>query len=151
MISPFTKPGTKVVCVNDSDDLSLCRGKRLNYRVGEVYTVDRIIIHVITGEPVVQLVEVSHRQGFGLRLKRFRYLDLPKCLTDCLTEQPLLVDELTGAATGDDLAAPVAHRRGLAMVPNFTASRRSKGGAEVSSRDFPSLTARASALAFSER
>ena len=97
MITPHTKPGTKVVCVN-ADGLSLTDGFTPCPLVfNQIYTV--VEIEDFNGAYYAELLEVGSNAAFGLR--RFRYLELPKSISDCLTEQPLLVDELSRALTGD--------------------------------------------------
>lgn len=91
MLSPHTLPGTKVVCINAID----CEGY---LREGDVYTVRQIIMGINGNRaspgfetevmPAVQLEEIAIAMmpdgtpytAWGLR--RFRKLELPKCLTD---------------------------------------------------------------------
>jgi hypothetical protein len=112
MISPHTPPGTKVVYWRKAERISFPLKDRI--KVGDVLTVVRI------GEDpwfdggsngfYAEVAEHPHEQ-IGLRL--LRYPELPRELSDCLTSQPLLVDELTGEATGDKCAPPVVTARGL--------------------------------------
>jgi hypothetical protein len=107
MISPHTPPGTKIICVDDSlsdkyvAPHALSRpavGDLDGLRNGDVYTVAEIIKDPdAKGGFVVRLEEIMRScalQGEpdGFALHRFRYLDLPKCLTDLLNvvSEPVL-------------------------------------------------------------
>ena len=92
MIRPDTPPGTEVVCVDAS------RGPYGNGGLehGVIYTVDRIAPS-IEGGHVVLLLEIKPWETYsppwglidiGFDLKRFRYLDIPKSLTELLTKTP---------------------------------------------------------------
>lgn len=102
MISPDTPPGTEVVCVEAGPG----RYGDGGLRRGAIYTVERIA-PAIDGGHVVVLGEIPAWQtytppwglvGIGFELRRFRYLDLPECLTKLLEEapNPMEVAELIG-------------------------------------------------------
>ncbi|WP_036280767.1 hypothetical protein [Methylocystis sp. ATCC 49242] len=97
MISPDTPPGAEVVCVDASAGPYGDGGLRR----GAVYTVDRIA-RGIDGGHVVLLVEIPPWQtysppwgvvGIGFELKRFRYLDIPRSLTELLETAPQEVED----------------------------------------------------------
>ncbi len=92
MISPDTAPGTEIICIDDSSGPygigSLSKGS--------IYTVERIA-PAITGGYVVFLLELRPWTTFtlpwgaidvGFELKRFRYLDIPRELTELLARAP---------------------------------------------------------------
>lgn len=88
MIGPDTPPGAEIVCIDASpgpygDGGLLC---------GAVYTVERVA-RAIDGGHVVVLAEIAPWQTYsppwgivdiGFELRRFRYLDIPRSLTDLL-------------------------------------------------------------------
>jgi hypothetical protein len=92
MISPHTPRGTDIVCVNDTPGRYGSGG----LQKGTVYTVDYIEKSIMGGH-VVMLVEIRPWKAFhpvwgpvhvGFELRRFRYLDIPKSLTDLLVMAP---------------------------------------------------------------
>jgi len=98
MISPETPPGTEVVCIDAAagpyGDGGLQRGG--------IYTVDRIA-PAIGGGHVVVLAEIAPWEiysppwglvGIGFDLKRFRYLDIPRSLTELLETAPCEVEDV---------------------------------------------------------
>lgn len=82
MISPFTKPGTNVVCVDDSplrNESNLSETMPSFLINGEIYTISGWVESFVRGDPLVQLVEIEHPQGpdiYGFLPSRFRLLDL---------------------------------------------------------------------------
>jgi hypothetical protein len=144
MISPMTPPGTKVVCVNDGPSTQFSvrfnRCASTVLRNGKVYTVTGIEFDRDDSLYCCTLAGIQWRGGFAL--ERFRYLDLPKSITDCLTEQPLLIDEMSRALTRGTCFTPGSTSRGLATIQNFTASRCFTRNAGASSEAFPPLTCR---------
>lgn len=88
MISPHTAPGTKVVCIRESDF------PEAKIRLGEVYTVKGIIESpIFSHEFGVQLEEHELFNSmldipWGYALSRFRLAELPRCLTALLTTVP---------------------------------------------------------------
>jgi len=96
MISPDTSPGTDVICIDDNAGPFGAGG----LRKGMIYTVARIV-PAITGGYAVVLAELAPWEGFappwgvvevGFDLKRFRYLNIPKSLTELLTTTPVDLD-----------------------------------------------------------
>jgi hypothetical protein len=88
MIRADTPPGTEVVCLDDAPGKLGPSG----LSKGAVYTV-KLIAPGIDGGHVVLLHEVSEYTAYsaphgrvrgGFHLYRFRYLDLPLCLTGLL-------------------------------------------------------------------
>jgi len=95
MISPFTKPGTKVVCISSG---SLVHRGNMSIRphwikVGKAYTVVEVVEHPSTKSGFVVALEESPVAYYGLHL--FRYLELPKSITDCLNVAPVDRERLT--------------------------------------------------------
>lgn len=86
MISPHTKSGTKIVCINASGV-----GPDAHIDKGAVYTVARIGLGVQwnTRETGVGVFLVEHDESNCFDLSRFRYLDLPKILTSLLNATPV--------------------------------------------------------------
>jgi hypothetical protein len=96
MIRPDTPPGPEIICINDSPGRYGPSGLRKN----EIYTV-KSIERGIENEFLVVIHEVPPGVGFappygalsiGYLLSRFRYLDLPPCLTDLLAAAPLQLE-----------------------------------------------------------
>lgn len=96
MISPFTPPGTKVVCIIASKP----PGERVALVEGHVYTIRGWSDFAISGpngtcENGVYLEEIRNAmdpKGGGeltYNRQRFRLASLPSCLTDCLTSAPV--------------------------------------------------------------
>jgi hypothetical protein len=94
MISSHTAPGTKVICI-DAD----CDGKYMSapwigglgsLKEGEIYTVKATYPtdRAISGFAVL-LYEIERDQDQGWAIDRFRYLDLPSCISDALNAQPM--------------------------------------------------------------
>lgn len=105
MISPHTPPGTKVRLCDEASHGRETRDGRVvvDHEVvgvapdlGKVGMVRKIIVHSSAPSGFVAFVD-----GFVLPsdLAALNYVDLPECLTSCLTSQPLVrEEELTGAA-----------------------------------------------------
>ena len=98
MISPFTKPGTKVVCIDNSDAL-VTFGMSGPFasdvlHVGKVYTILEWL-EAPNGALNIFLLEVPHRGSgdFGFNRARFRLAELPRVLTDILTAVPIVMRE----------------------------------------------------------
>lgn len=85
MISPFTAPGAKVVCIKlPTKYIENCWNIKLN----EVYAVAEIQANEeFTNNFMVILQELDQCEAYGLEL--FRRLDLPECLTSLLNVQPV--------------------------------------------------------------
>lgn len=88
MIRPDTPPGTEIVCIDDSPG----RYGPSGLVKGGIYTVNSIE-QGLDKEPLVIVYEVTPTVAFeppygmlnlGFLLSRFRYLDLPPCLTELL-------------------------------------------------------------------
>lgn len=93
MISSDTPPGTEIVCIDDSE--GAYGPSRLT--LGGVYTV-KDIRPAVDGDYVVLLHEVDPAPVYDARfclinvgwlLCRFRYLEIPKSLSELLTEREL--------------------------------------------------------------
>ena len=91
MISKFTIPGTKVVCVKYK--IKKCTERFAHcwvpLVVGETYTIREIVYEKETNKFGVALQEIKNElHHFGLEycynLSCFRYIDLPECLTSLL-------------------------------------------------------------------
>jgi hypothetical protein len=92
MISPDTPSGTEIVCV----DAAAGPYGNGGLRQGAIYTVDQIA-RSIDGGHVVVLAEIRPWETFeppwgvvdiGFELKRFRYLEIPRSLTELLETCP---------------------------------------------------------------
>lgn len=94
MISPHTKSGTKIVCVNASGV-----GPNAHIDKGAVYTVARIGLGVQwnTGVTGVGVFLVEHDESNCFDLSRFRYLELPRSLTSLLNVMPVWIDGFSTA------------------------------------------------------
>ena len=94
MISPHTKSGTKIVCVNASGV-----GPHAHIDKGAVYTVARIGLGVQwnTGVTGVGVFLVEHDEANCFDLSRFRYLELPRSLTSLLNVMPVWIDGFSTA------------------------------------------------------
>ena len=99
-ISPFTVPGTKIICVDDGDhgrytDPHMIRvGGMDGLKAGEIYTVERIEYFGFPGREMLAcvLVEIRRVKGAyfftdGFSLERFNLAALPKAILDCLDVQ----------------------------------------------------------------
>lgn len=104
MISPWTKPGTKVVCIDAVAHTRYMRGVPTRALMplveGEVYTV--LNVHQTDadiGGFTVYLSEIPLRSTFdnGYSLRRFRPAELPRCLTDILIAVPLAISDMEQA------------------------------------------------------
>lgn len=103
MLSPFTKPGTKVVCIDaeGSDKYGGTYGAfngedaRAVLRKNEIYTVAEIGLYKGRLKPSVMLEEYPWWTG-GFALERFRPAALPKAIMDTLVGVPidLCLDEI---------------------------------------------------------
>ncbi len=100
MISPWTKPGTKVVCVDNVaalDDFNPFLHDMIKSRfkiipapcvAGQLYTVADIVEHPFPIDGfAMTLTEFPADAGFLLRF--FRPLDLPRSLTEILDRAPV--------------------------------------------------------------
>lgn len=94
MISPHTKSGTKIVCINASGV-----GPDAHIDKGAVYTVARIGLGVQwnTGMTGVGVFLVEHDEFNCFDLSRFRYLELPRSLTSLLNAMPVGTQRLSPA------------------------------------------------------
>ncbi len=94
MISPHTKSGTKIVCINASGV-----GPDAHIDKGAVYTVARIGLGVQwnTGMTGVGVFLVEHDESNCFDLSRFRYLELPRSLTSLLNAMPVGTQRLSPA------------------------------------------------------
>lgn len=94
MISPHTKSGTKIVCINASGV-----GPDAHIDKGAVYTVARIGLGVQwnTGMTGVGVFLVEHDELNCFDLSRFRYLELPRSLTSLLNAMPVGTQRLSPA------------------------------------------------------
>lgn len=96
MISPHTAPGTKVLCINDDPDAFLLpwveyrKGATLDgLRSGNAYTICTIVTCASNKSGFIAVVaEIQRRDNWGFDLARFRYLHLPRSLTDLLETAP---------------------------------------------------------------
>ena len=89
MISPHTAPGTKVVLLRTPKGM-LVPERGQQYKAGDIFTISQITDSWFWG--IVAEVEEDGGETYWC-LSLFRYLELPKSITDCLTERPLLVEE----------------------------------------------------------
>jgi hypothetical protein len=94
MISPHTKSGTKIVCIDASGV-----GPNAHIDKGAVYTVARIGLGVQwnTGATGIGVFLVEHDEANCFDLSRFRYLDLPRSLTSLLNVTPVWIDGFSTA------------------------------------------------------
>lgn len=81
-ISPHTKPGTHVVCVQQP--VAIFGSLTRHLTVGAVYRLKRIIM--LFNTPMVVLVEFP---VYAFTLDLFEPAVLPSCLTDALTSAPV--------------------------------------------------------------
>jgi hypothetical protein len=90
MISPHTPPGTKIVCVNDKRAIAPIK-KNSVYTVAEIVPVEKSPskFHVVLVEIEIDEVWQAMTDARGFSLHRFRYLDLPRSITDLLNVQPV--------------------------------------------------------------
>jgi hypothetical protein len=94
MISPHTSPGTKVVCIDANSDGKYMSAPWIgglgDLQQGQIYTVKAIYPtdRAISGFAVL-LYEIERDQVQGWAIDRFRYLDLPSCISDALNVQPV--------------------------------------------------------------
>ncbi len=90
MISPHTPPGTKIVCINDQRAIAPIK-KNAVYTVAEIVPVEKSPskFHVVLVEIEIDATWQVMTDARGFSLHRFRYLDLPSCLTDILNMQPV--------------------------------------------------------------
>ncbi|WP_395665353.1 hypothetical protein [Methylocella sp.] len=95
MISPFTHPGTKIVCVDVSSNFQhvsthASSGRLDGLTKDEVYTVLEIRPdgNIKSGYEVL-VREIARPSGAGFALERFRLLDLPEAITRLLEAAPL--------------------------------------------------------------
>lgn len=109
MISPFTPPGTKVVCINADRDFARVPGFATYdedcswpIREGAVYTVLSIQPANVPSlaKLDVALVEIDEQWSDGIRwhrrcfaITRFRRAELPSCLTELLDAAPVSQDK----------------------------------------------------------
>jgi hypothetical protein len=93
MIPLNTPPGTEIVCIDDDINSHLVAG--VNYRKefclsrGTVYTLKRWSCNEL-GNPTVHVHELP-RRGItdpGYDARRFRLLEIPRCLTELLEREP---------------------------------------------------------------
>lgn len=88
MISPHTPPGTRVVCIDEGRNGRQESGRPITYpRLGGVYTVAGIYPCRSDCGFAAYIPDLTKDHGYCLTL--FRYLDLPKCLTDLLQTTPV--------------------------------------------------------------
>lgn len=88
MISPHTPPGTRVICINEGRNGRQESGLPITYpRLGNVYTVAEIYPCRSDCGFAAYIPDLTKDHGYCLTL--FRYLDLPKCLTDLLHTTPV--------------------------------------------------------------
>lgn len=108
MISRYTAPGTKIVCINDKlKEFSIPGLEYDNNLDGltldQVYTVSEIIkdeytksgFSVILQE--IDRPDCTYPEDYGYDIARFRKLELPKAIMDCLTTTSVddeLINEL---------------------------------------------------------
>lgn len=98
MLSPHTKPGTKIICIRDMVRMQ----GALPIRKGTILTVDCIVPDAREsgnfGVIVKEIPVVTKKIGwwpfreeyrFAYRLDGFRVLELPSCLTDLLKIEKL--------------------------------------------------------------
>ncbi|WP_395697739.1 hypothetical protein [Methylocella sp.] len=94
MLSPFTAPGTKIVCVDDSSNFQHVAshdpvGRLDGLRKETVYTLAAIRrdANVKSGfEAYVE--EIRRPSGVGFALERFRRLELPRAISALLDATP---------------------------------------------------------------
>jgi len=93
MISPHTPAGTKIVCINDKRAIAPIM-KNSVYTVAEIVPVPKSPskFHVVLVEIEIDVTWQVMTDARGFSLHRFRYLDLPTCLTDILNTQPIKDD-----------------------------------------------------------
>ncbi len=93
MISPHTPPGTKIVCINDKRAIAPIK-KNAVYTVAEIVPVEKSPskFHVILVEIDIDITWQTMTDAKGFSLHRFRYLDLPRSITDLLNVQPVKDD-----------------------------------------------------------
>jgi hypothetical protein len=96
MISPYTPPGTKLICIDANShglyDVYMNPTKGLDgLSLGHVYSVGQVTVDdgSISGYTVVldEIERSGPRPGFALQ--RFRPFDLPKCLRDIEADKPI--------------------------------------------------------------
>jgi hypothetical protein len=99
MISPWTKPGTKVACIRADADFI----PRLDFYVndndmgeleeGAIYTVSNVLYDDLDNLFTVLLDEIPVRSppgdDWGYSISRFRLAELPSCLTELLNAAPV--------------------------------------------------------------
>jgi hypothetical protein len=96
MISPHTPPGTKIICI----DADLHRRFNIHgffftssmdgLTKGAIYTVRDILPdETCIDKFEVRLVEIERPGNDGYALSRFRYLELPRALTDVFNREPV--------------------------------------------------------------
>jgi hypothetical protein len=139
MISPFTKPGTKVVCIDASltnaYNTRPCKLELDGLQLGATYTVDEIRPHALNKDGlIVVLQEIIRRNTPGYSLRRFRYAELPKSLTDLLNVSPVDSDVVARMADHPNLHLPAT----FAPAPSPTAG----GGDPLLPPVFPSIRQR---------
>lgn len=94
MISPQTPPGTKIICIdadaNGKYMSAIWLGGLDGLQKGQIYTVRMIYPtkRTVSGFGVL-LHEIMRGGNHGWAIDRFKYLELPKCLTDALDTQPM--------------------------------------------------------------
>lgn len=101
MISPLTKPGTRIVCIDDEDVDKYANRPRDacgldGIRRGLAYTVREIRPDGIARCGfIVVLHELRRPRDWGYALERFELAALPKAITDCLevVDLPLTIEE----------------------------------------------------------
>jgi hypothetical protein len=93
VISPHTPPGTKIVCINDKRAIAPIK-KNAVYTVAQIVPVEKSPskFHVILVEIEIGITWQTMTDAKGFSLHRFRYLDLPKSLTNLLNVQPVKED-----------------------------------------------------------
>jgi hypothetical protein len=100
MISPHTKPGTLIVCIDAEPThkfmIEVLRTSAVNQmsglRKGSVYTVASIVPCDIDIDGLVVVLDEIDRCSAkvpGFSLRRFKIAVLPSCLTDALTSAPV--------------------------------------------------------------
>lgn len=97
MISPDTRPGTDVICIDDSPGrYGACALTR-----GGIYTVDRIgkglhdqFIAILAGvQPKISYEQPWGKVIVGFALRRFRYIEISKELTELLAQPRVRIPE----------------------------------------------------------